>query len=127
MAKRYCLLIVDDDAAIVRSIVRLFEGEPYDLSPTSDPKEAVAWLQKQDFDMIISDFHMGSMTGFDLFRRANSLGRKAIKVLITGTPDASLVSDTPNDLGVRTMIIKPWDSDRFKQDIRRLLGIVVEG
>jgi response regulator RpfG family c-di-GMP phosphodiesterase len=123
MLRRYQLLVVDDETAIVNSIGRLFSNEPYQISSTSNPQEAVALLEKQDFDMIISDFHMGSMTGFDLFRKANSLGRKAVKVLITGTPDTSLVSDIPNDVGVKAMVIKPWEPDRFKADIRRLLGV----
>ena len=123
MSKIYKLLIVDDDPSIVRVLQRILKQEPYEISTTSDPAQAIAMVEKEDFDLILSDFHMGTLSGVDIFKKCEELKRKAKRVMMTGTPNSTLSPDLHKELSVFNLILKPWDNESLKKILRAALDI----
>ena len=95
--KIYKILAVDDEPTILKVIRRILEGE-------------------------LSDFHMGRINGFDIFRRLAELNKTPAKILITGTPDPSLTEKNLESVGLHGFVLKPWDDDVFKRMVKKALG-----
>jgi signal transduction histidine kinase len=69
--RRVRVLIVDDEAAMVRAIERCLSAH-HDVCTVTNGKEAVARLAAGDrFDVILSDLMMPEMTGVELYERVS--------------------------------------------------------
>ena len=79
------VLIVDDAKDILflltHSIKRL--GPDYEVSTATDGPTALEQIQKQKFDLVITDYMMGGMTGLDLVQRLRDLAPETKVVLMS--------------------------------------------
>jgi len=123
MEKKSTLVIVDDDTYILKAIQRVLANGPYNIAAYADPKEALQFIRENKVDLILSDFHMGSMTGFDLFAACDNINKTAVRLLMTGTPDASLEVNRLSSLKIEKVIFKPWDNDTFCKTIAQALSV----
>ncbi|WP_457626316.1 sigma-54-dependent transcriptional regulator [Persephonella sp.] len=57
------IIIVDDEEDILQSFQVILEEEGYSVRTTSDAREALDILKKEDFDLVLSDMRMPGMTG----------------------------------------------------------------
>lgn len=61
------ILVVDDDAAVARSVTRLLQAE-HDVISRNDPREALELFKAgQTYDVILCDLMMPHLTGAELF------------------------------------------------------------
>ncbi|MEM8962779.1 MAG: response regulator, partial [Acidobacteriota bacterium] len=85
LPERFSLLLVEDDEvdrmAFERYVRR--EKKPYDYVAVSSVSEARVAIEEGDFDVILSDFHLGDGTGADVL----ALDTGAPVVVITGAGD----------------------------------------
>ncbi|MFT5359365.1 MAG: CheY-like chemotaxis protein, partial [Polyangiales bacterium] len=59
------LLVIDDDAAVVRSMQRWLRKRA-DVEGTTDAKEGLEWIGQRDFDLVLCDMSMPHLNGKDL-------------------------------------------------------------
>jgi CheY-like chemotaxis protein len=83
------LLLVDDEAMVVRVIARLLERSGFDVTVYTNPAEALSRLQAepQAFDVLLTDMTMPEMTGIELARGASAAGATLPVVLLSGWID----------------------------------------
>ncbi|MCC7079010.1 MAG: response regulator [Acidimicrobiia bacterium] len=62
------ILVVDDSRPIREMLSSILEGAGFDVTLASDGVEAVATLQSQRFDAVVTDVEMPQMNGLDLCR-----------------------------------------------------------
>lgn len=122
MSKKYKILVVDDDVSIIKVISRILADEPYEIFSAYNPTEAFPIIEKEDLDLILADFHMGELTGVDVFQKAVDLKKKTAMILMTGTPNSPMPLDLLKELGVFKLILKPWDVEFLKKTLREALG-----
>ncbi len=120
-SRKYTIVAVDDDLFLLKVLQRLLKDEHYSLFTSTDVNECLSFIRKNKVDMIISDYHMPAKNGFEFLHEAGLINKSAIKMLVTGTPDASLEVETLSRLGIYKIILKPWDNDSFKQIVREAL------
>ncbi len=70
-AERSRLLIVDDDAVNLNVLVHVFD-EAYQITVATGGSEALRLVEKQPFDLMISDVMMPGMSGYELTRLVRS-------------------------------------------------------
>ena len=63
------LLVVDDDEAILQLVSIHLEQAGYMVQKASNAEAALAFLQRQPFDLLIIDVMMPGMDGFQLAKR----------------------------------------------------------
>ena len=63
-----CLLVVDDDVSVLRSLVRRLEAE-FDVIPTRSGQEAERALAERSVDVLLCDINLPGENGFDLAAR----------------------------------------------------------
>ncbi len=110
------ILIVDDERQI-HSSLRLRLGENYELSSLFSPKEALAAVQREQFDLCFVDLHMPDMDGLGFIEAARELDPALGFVVLTGYgSEENLRRAIP--LQVLDFLAKPLpDRDGFEKRI----------
>jgi len=76
MKKHPCILVVDDDQAILRLLKRTLEPEGFGVVIASNGRSALALLEEHKPDLIILDIMMPGLDGFqvlDLIRQRSNI------------------------------------------------------
>src|SRR6476620_12212774 len=76
------LLIVDDEKT-TREGLRAALEERYDVYLADDAKAAMELLEQENFDVMLTDFRMPNEDGLKLIRRAKSLPKPPVCILMT--------------------------------------------
>ena len=77
------VLVVDDDAHICESLKDLLEGERCCIETAPSGARAVEWLERQPFDLVLSDVVMPDMDGYELYQTVKESTPKLPVVLMT--------------------------------------------
>jgi DNA-binding response OmpR family regulator len=72
------ILMVDDDAALVKIVTFLLKDEGYDVVTASSGTEALQILNQQWVDMVILDVMLPRLDGFEICRRVRETNRVPI-------------------------------------------------
>ena len=116
----YKLLIVDDEAANLRLLERLFSRDYYCLTASSGA-EAIQLLEQHDAAILITDQRMPQMTGIELLKRTSELRPHMVRILLTGYTDVEALVEAINCGLVHTYITKPWSNDDLELKVTRAL------
>lgn len=100
------ILIVDDDEDTRKLIARLLENRGYKVTISEDGIDALLYLGKKHFDLILSDINMPNLDGFKLLEMMNQKGIKAPVIFLTARISAE--DETKGlELGAMDYIKKP--------------------
>ena len=67
------ILVVDDEENILELLDTVFTGEGYEVHRASNGVDALALIEKIEFDLIVTDHEMPGKTGVEFFREAKKL------------------------------------------------------
>lgn len=101
------LLIVDDEAPQLEALCSLLGEAGYDVQGRARPEAALELLNKQVFDVLLSDLLMPGMDGIELMRRAQNTDPDLVTVLMTGhgTMDSAV---SAMRIGALDYVLKPF-------------------
>jgi len=116
--KRKCILVVDDDPNVLRSMVRLFHDEDYLILTADSAAAATAIIEKERVHLIISDAMMPGTSGHELLAWVRTHYPQIIRTLFTGKADLKTVMKAVNEGEIYRFFTKPWDSDEMKLSIK---------
>ena len=77
------VLVVDDEPDIVENCVRILRRAGYRCLSTTDPERAVALLESERPDLVLTDLKMPSLDGIAVLRRAHEIDPSMPVVVIT--------------------------------------------
>jgi signal transduction histidine kinase len=119
MSDRHTILVVDDEADVVKSVKDLLRFD-YNVIGATSAAEAMKLLGQHDgeVDVIMTDQRMPEMTGVQLLRQARGTHPEATRLLFTGYADLRAVIDAINQGNVYRYVTKPWDPDELISIIR---------
>src|SRR6202522_2336256 len=92
MAEKQTLLIVDDEKP-TRDGLRAALEERYDVYVADDAKAAMELLERENFDVLLTDFRLPQEDGMKLIARAKSLNKPPICILMTAYGSEELAVD----------------------------------
>jgi DNA-binding NtrC family response regulator len=118
---KYRLLAVDDEPEILKVLTRVFR-DVYSVTTTTDPVEAVGMLERESFDMLISDIDMPELNGYELVSLARKLRPTAVRVLITGAGTMEGAIRAINEGEVHRYIPKPFTISFIRQVVAEALA-----
>ena len=113
------LLLVDDEPSILSSLRRLFRPQGYRILSAESGAAALALLEKESVQLVISDMRMPEMDGATLLREVRSRWPGIMRILLTGYADITSTIAAINHGEIYRYIAKPWDD-------AEMLGIVRE-
>lgn len=115
------ILIVEDDRNTLSGLMEILGQEGYDVLGVDNAKKALAILQKQSFDILLSDLKMPDMSGMELYERSLALAPDMKTVVMTAY---SSVKDAVEAMkkGVYEYLTKPLDLDELFVIIEKAIG-----
>ncbi|MGA4643547.1 sigma-54-dependent transcriptional regulator [Limisphaera sp. 4302-co] len=115
------ILIVDDDPG-QRSLLESFlRGRGYVTLTASTGEEALAVLQREPVDLLISDVRMPGISGLETLRRARQQNALLPVLLVTAYADIREAVGAMRD-GALNYLPKPIDLEELLQHVRQATG-----
>jgi EAL domain-containing protein (putative c-di-GMP-specific phosphodiesterase class I)/CheY-like chemotaxis protein len=121
-AKKGRVLIADDEHAVVRAYQRILAARGFEVRAATDGVDAKSFLEREEFDVILSDVHMPGMTGIDLLRAAREVGRDVPVILITGGSDDEF-AELASEYGALLYLVKPVDARVMVQVVEHAIRL----
>jgi type II secretory ATPase GspE/PulE/Tfp pilus assembly ATPase PilB-like protein/FixJ family two-component response regulator len=118
----YQILFVDDEQNVLKSMRRIFRQESYTIHTADSGEQALAIMDQETIQVVISDHRMPGMTGTDLLREVKKRYPATIRIMLTGYADVDAVMGAVNDGAVYKFITKPWNDD----DLRLTVSLALE-
>jgi DNA-binding NtrC family response regulator len=87
------VLLVDDEAIVLRSVGRLLERQGYRVATALSGEDGLAALAAESFDAIICDMQMPGLGGAEFYDRLVALHPQVARRVIFATGDARLAGD----------------------------------
>jgi CheY-like chemotaxis protein len=113
------VLVVDDDAVVVRSINRVLTEQGCQVRETLSGKEALEELDHQAYDVVFTDIRMPGMDGLDLASRMKQRHPETPVVVITGYGTETNERQA-RDLGVAGFLRKPLSPEMIIENAERV-------
>jgi EAL domain-containing protein (putative c-di-GMP-specific phosphodiesterase class I) len=109
-----CVLVVDDEEAILRAFARLLRRAGYQVHTAVDAQAALAAVDQGGgaIDVILSDIHMPGMSGMALLAAVRSRDPDVPFILMTGVPHVETAT-LAIEHGVLRYLLKPVDHDKL--------------
>jgi signal transduction histidine kinase len=102
------ILVVDDEYSIREALNMFFEGRGFETKLAANGLDALNIVEKEDFDIIISDIRMDKMDGVSLIKKLRQSNKKVPVIFITAFPELENAVEAIRN-GVVEYIVKPFD------------------
>ncbi|HEY6942433.1 response regulator [Dokdonella sp.] len=113
-----CLLFVDDEERILRSLRMLFRGRG-EILTTSSGHEAVEWVRRRPVHVVVSDQRMPGMSGVEVLREVAAHSPATMRILLTGYADMDAVGASVNEGEIYRFIEKPWAAQYLVETVEQ--------
>jgi DNA-binding response OmpR family regulator len=113
------LLIVEDEAALRHSLVKLFREEGYAVDAAANGVEGLQKAKDFEYDAIVLDFMMPGMDGREVLRRLRHVKRTPVMMLTARNSVEDRVVGL--DLGADDYLAKPFVQQELLARLRALV------
>ena len=116
------ILLVEDDDAIRELICRILAKDGHKVSEAPSGQQAIDFLQKGSFDLILLDLMLGRTSGFDVLKEVDHKGLRARSRIVMLT-----ARNSERDFlqgwraGVDQYVTKPFDPEALLNTVREIL------
>jgi two-component system response regulator MprA len=114
------VLLVDDDAPILRMLERTLLAEGYTVVAVADGGAALAQVERSLPDLIVLDVGMPGMDGLAVTRRLRAKGL-SLPILLLTARDALAERVAGLDAGADDYLVKPFEVEELTARVRALL------
>ncbi|MFA6311824.1 MAG: sigma-54 dependent transcriptional regulator [Sterolibacterium sp.] len=108
------LLIVDDEKVAVKNLEHVMKKEGYEVTATQSGANALAHLDKQRFDVVLTDLRMEKVDGLQVLKKCREDWPDTEVVLITGFATLESAVDAMKQ-GAFYYIAKPFRLDEVRK------------
>ncbi len=118
------ILVVDDYKTMIRIIRNLLTQIGFEnIDEASDGTEAFEKMKKQKYGLVISDWNMEPMTGYELLQRvrADDSTKNVPFIMVTAESKTENVI-AAKKAGVNNYIVKPFNAGTLKAKMVAVIG-----
>ncbi len=117
--QKHKILVVDDDADLVRALRLRLRSKNYDIVTAGDGYSAIATAQKERPDLIVLDLGLPAGDGFVVLERLQkSDALSAVPVIVLSARDPQTAEERALKAGAAAFFQKPADNDELLNVIR---------
>lgn len=114
------ILIADDEPLYLRTTGQLLQKAGYECECVPDADAALAKLQSDKFDLILSDLNMPGNFKLELLRRGRSQWPHIPLIVITGVPSLPTAIESVR-MGIADYLLKPVKYEELLASVDRVL------
>jgi len=118
MVPKAKIIVVDDEKYICNLVEEILRDENYQIKSVSDPGEAIKVLEKEPFDLVLTDLVMDEVSGVDILKKALEVYPESVVILMTGQPTIENAVSVLK-LGAYDYLMKPFSLDNLKATVKR--------
>jgi two-component system response regulator PilR (NtrC family) len=114
------LLVVEDEENMREVLSILLEDEGYGVTTAADGLEGLKWLEKEIFDLVITDIKMPGANGFEILKKAQKISPDTLVIMITafGTIESAIGAMKQ---GAYDYIHKPFKIDEIRMIVKNAI------
>jgi len=112
------LLVVDDEESLRITTAAILEQEGYVVDTAASGDEAIALMNGDDYDLVLTDLHMEGGDGLTVLNRIRRHAPLTISVVLTGFASVESAIAALQE-GAYDYLVKPCDIESMKHTIRR--------
>jgi DNA-binding NtrC family response regulator len=112
------ILIAEDEKTLREGLTQAFSEGGFKVSEAANGREALDKLERQVFDLVVTDLKMPGCDGMEVLKRARSLNEQTMVIIMTafGTVDGAVEAIKE---GAYDYIQKPFSIDELDVKIQR--------
>jgi CheY-like chemotaxis protein len=117
------VLVADDEPNMRTTVSDVLRKYGVIVTTVANGSEAIAQVEQNTFDLVISDIKMPDRTGYDVFAAARRRSLTMPVILMTGfgyDPNHSIVRASQE--GLQAVLFKPFKVDQFLAEVRKALA-----
>src|SRR5436190_11241921 len=112
------ILVVEDDASARESIKLLLRIDRHAVTEAKDGKEALELVSRQSFDLVMLDYAMPGMQGWEVALNIRRIAPALPILMVTAYLEKLSGIDTP----VNAVLGKPFAMDELRSAIAKLVS-----
>ena len=120
MANQGKLLIVDDEKIALKNLEHVLKKEGYEVAATQSGANALALLEKQPFDVVLTDLRMEKVDGMQVLRKCRESWPDSEVIMITGFATLESAVEAMKQ-GAFYYIAKPFRLDEVRKVVAEAL------
>jgi len=113
------LLLAEDELSLSKALVHILEKNNYTVDPVYNGKDALDYLEADDYDAIILDIMMPQIDGITLLKKIRAKGNP-VPVLILSAKSEVDDKVLGLDSGANDYLTKPFDTKELLARIRTM-------
>jgi DNA-binding response OmpR family regulator len=110
------VLLVDDDKEVLGIIQEMLFLKGHKVVATDEGEKALDLIDKEDFDLVLTDLGMPVVSGWEIAKRVKAKSRETPVILITGW-GAQFEEEDLTTRGVDSVLSKPLSWDKLLAEI----------
>jgi diguanylate cyclase (GGDEF)-like protein len=114
------ILVVDDEEVVCRFLKRVLDGDRRDVEVCHSGPEAIARLEEDSFDLVITDLKMPAVDGIGVLGKAKERDPLCEVIVITAYASVESAVEVMK-LGAYDYISKPFNVDRIRLVVDKAL------
>ncbi|HNR12326.1 MAG TPA: response regulator [Thermodesulfobacteriota bacterium] len=117
---RVDILLVDDDRSLLEIFSIILRKEGYLVKAVSNGKDALAALEDQWFDLVITDLHMPEVNGLTILKVAKEVDKNIAVIIVTGDHNFEFALEALQ-LEADGYLLKPCRLDELRRCVEACL------
>ncbi len=115
------ILIIDDDRVLRQTLAAALAAEGYGVAEAADGREGLNKALKGNYDLVVLDVVMPSLTGLDVCRKLREAGRQIPVIVMSGKKKKEVDKVLGLELGGDDYLTKPFGTDEFIARVHAVL------
>jgi CheY-like chemotaxis protein len=115
------ILVVDDAGPVIILCVNVLQSLGYLVKGANRGETALDMIRSEHFDLMVLDFKMPGMNGFQVFTEARALRPDMAFLLATAHATPEIIQEA-RQMGFSSILLKPFSSAELRAAVEKALA-----
>ncbi len=115
------ILVVDDQKALRKNLAFYLKSQGYSVDTAESAEEALVKIDQTFYDIVISDYKMGAMSGYDLMKRVKKTHPSTEFIVMTAYGNIPLAVEIVRN-GAADFIPKPFEYVTILEKLKKIIS-----